>query len=554
MIFESLLEPRSWAWQSRHPSEGGVWWDDAESHTGLIVTEVTALANTAVYQAVQLIAGMMATVPKFTYRKDAAGNPKRAEGDPLYDLLRYQPNRETTAFSFTQAGYLNKLTGGNFYAEIERSPTGEPVALWQLPSWIVEPHRVYKRAGGGITTSFAAATPEDRNRGGEVWYEVQVESGKPVWLRADDVFHVPGLSFNGLKGFSPIRVAMESIAVGLAMQKSAAAIFGNKAEPGIVLERPETAPALTPAGERALLAAFEAAHRGVPRRGRTAVLQEGTKANAIKTNLRELQFAESLKHNVPESARIFNVSAYFLGHDGTQNTYSNVEGEWIRLTRQTLMPHAEAEQQEARRKLISEEDAASLFVEYEFKALLKGDSAARVNFIEKLLTLKVITPETAAQLENLPAPPKPEPAAPPPTVPTAAPPAPSSRFLIDRLGSVIQSSMQRVVTREVREIRREIERSTGDLARFLAWADAYYQRDLPDFLADVAGPAVGDSRADELAWAYAAAHRAQLRRSLEGHAEPDSALALLDTWTETAAAETARAECALIEGATKEAA
>lgn len=554
MIFESLLEPRSWAWQNRHPSEGGVWWDDAESQTGLIVTEVTALANTAVYQAVQLIAGMMAAVPKFTYRKDAEGNPERAEDHALYNLLRYQPNRETTAFSFTQAGYLNKLTGGNFYAEIERGPTGAPVALWQLPAWIVEPHRVYKRTGGGLTTSLGAATPEDRKRGGEVWYEVQVENGRPVWLRSDDVFHVPGLSFNGLKGFSPIRVAMESIAVGLAMQKSAAAIFGNKAEPGVVLERPETAPALTPAGERALVAAFEASHRGIRKRGRVAVLQEGTKATSIQTNLRELQFVESIKHNIPEVARIFNVPAYFLGHDGSQNTYSNVEGEWIRLTRQTLMPHAEGEQQEARRKLISEGEAASLFVEYEFKALLKGDSAARATFLEKMLTLGVMSTETAAKLENLPPPPekKPEPdAAPAPPVPPAAPP---SRMLLDRLEAVVRASMQRVVTREVREIRREIERSGGDLARFLAWTDTYYQRDLPDFLAEVAGPAVGDPRADELAWAYAAAHRAQLRRSLEGHAEPDPALALLDTWTETAAAETARAECALIEGGIKEAA
>lgn len=540
MIFESLLERRSWAWQSRHPSEGGVWWDDAESSTGLVVTEVTALGNTAVYQAVQMIAGLMAMLPVFTYRKGADGNPERADDHPLYPLLRYQPNAETTAYSFTQACYLNKLTGGNFYAEIERGPEGEPVALWQLPSWLVGPQRVYKRAGGGVTTTVKAATPESRKRGGEVWYEVQVENARPVWLPSDNVLHIPGLSFNGLKGFSPIRVAMESIAVGLAMQKSAAAIFGNSAEPGIVLERPDTAPPLTPAGERTLLAAFEAAHRGVRKRGRAAVLQEGTKANVITTNLRELQFAESIKHNIPEVARIFNLPAYFLGHDGSQNTYSNVEGEWIRLVRQTLMPHAESEQQEVRRKLIAEGEAATIYAEYEFKALLKGDSAARANFTRTMVELDVMSREEAARLENLPAPP--ERTRPPVSLPT--PPPNREAALLERLEASIRASMQRVVTREVREIRREVEKADGDLARFLTWADGFYQRELPDFLADVAGPSLGEDRAPELAWAYAASHRAELRRLMAGQGDPEAVVSLLNQWTEGAAGEAARAELA----------
>lgn len=571
MILEAFAQVRSWAFQNRHPSESGAWFDESESSTGLVVTEISALSNTAVYQAVQLIAGMMATIPLITYRRNADGNPERAQDHPLYRLLRHEPNPETTAFAFHQARLLNKLTGGNAYAEIERGPTGAPVALWQIPSWLVTPHRVYKRNGGGITTSLQAATPEDRSRGGEIWYEVNVGDAKPVWIPSRDMLHTPGLSFNGLKGFSPVRVAMESIAVGLAMQKSAAAVFGNASEPGGVIERPKEMAGMTPAGERVLLATFEQNHRGVGKRGRVALLQEGMTYKTVQTSLRELQFAESIKHNIPEVARIFNLPSYFLGHDGSQNTYSNVEGEWIRLTRQTLMPHAAADEQEIYRKLVSEAEADTVFAEFELKSLLKGDSAARASYLQTMIDLGVMTPGEAARLENLPPVPdeqggnkyRQKDAAP---KPPAAPPAASlttakaddgegdaadddrATRLAARLESALRATLQRVVTREVRELRRQIERPDASTASLIGWLDGFYQRELPDFLAELAAPAVGDARANALAWEWAARHRAELRGEI-ATGNPAAVLGRIDTWTETEATIVARAETARLAAA-----
>ena len=175
------------------------------------------------------------------------------------------------------------------------------------------------------------------------------------------------------------------------------------ATPSAVLERPTDAPALTPTGERNLIAAWESRHGGPKKAGRTAVLQEGTIYKAVEMiSPKELQYAESLRNQVPESARVLNISPYFLGHDGSQNTYSNVEGEWIRLQRQTLFPHTTAIEQEDMRKLIHEDEAAALYTKHDYKDLLRADSTVRGQMYRILREVGAIAPAEIARLEELP--------------------------------------------------------------------------------------------------------------------------------------------------------
>lgn len=570
MILETFLELRSLS--TYHPSDPGGWWSDTESATGIDVTPFSALANTPFHQGVTLISEMYATLPLFAYRLNSKGEAERDREGDLYHLLRYEPNPEASAFTHRSAQMLNKLLWGNAYAEIERDRTGRPIRLWHLPSWLVTPRRVYKRLGGGLTTSLKAATPEDRKRGGVVMYEVRDEQGaKPVWLGASDVWHVPGKSFNGLQGFSVLSVARESIAIGLAMQESAAAIYGNASQPGAVLERPEEAPPLSPVGERNLIAAWEAQHGGVKRTGRVAVLQEGTSYKPVVVSMRELQYAEALKGNVPEMARLLNISPYFLGHDGSQNTYTNVEGEWIRLSRQTLMPHTTADEQEVIRKLVFEEDAGKVWAEYEYKVLLRADSESRARYYQAIKGMGAMTAGEIARLEGLPPVPedqggndfRPTAAAPPPFQAQPTPPAPppppvepdaddeedeeeddrtaQAIDLVKRFRAVLVATLQRIVNREVKELRAAFKRFT-DPAELREALRLLYENDLPTFAAELTTPAL-DSRAADFARAYAKRHAAELEQRLAA-AKPEAVLKLLDAWSASAAAEEADRELA----------
>ena len=52
------------------------------------------------------------------------------------------------------------------------------------------------------------------------------------------MFHVPGLGFNGLVGFSPIAMMKNSLGTTLAVEKYGSAFFKNGAQPSGVLEHP----------------------------------------------------------------------------------------------------------------------------------------------------------------------------------------------------------------------------------------------------------------------------------------------------------------------------
>lgn len=570
MIFESLLELRD-AWHSRQPSEAGDWWGEDESATGLAVTPFSALSSTPFYQGVEFISSMIAVLPHNAYRRAGDTGAEKDRDSGLADLLRWQPNPEATAFTHVKAQIVNKLLWGDSFAEIERDGTWKPVALWHLPSWLVTPKRVYKRPGGGVTTNPLASTPEDRKRGGTILYEVNgCQGGRPAWLTPDQVFHVPGMGFNGLRGFSVLTFAKETIGIGLALQKSGASIFGNAATPSAVLERsPEAAP-MTPTGERNLIAAWESQHKGTKKTGRTAVLQEGTSYKPVTMmSMRDLQYADSLRNHVPEVARILNITPYFLGHDGSQNTYSNVEGEWIRLQRQTLFPHTTAIEQEAMRKLISIEDATSLYTEHEYKGLLKGDSAARGSFYRMLREVGSITPGEIARLENLPPVPddqggndfRPIPAAAPAIAPAIeggqaakkkTPPPPKEDLNDDELDDqartaryreglrgMLAAALQRAVTRETKTLR-QIVKASKDFEVIRTAVTTFFERELPDFLTEVTKPALGRGAAG-FARAFSARHLRELEaRSATG--APESVAALLDEWAATAANEAATTE------------
>lgn len=568
MILETLIgfrnlrrmlpEIRASVLPARHPSEPGAWWGAEPSATGLDVDEFSALANTPLYAGINLIAGTLSCLTPLVDTMRADGKFDRDETHWLWQILHEEPNPEITAEIFIYTQTINKLLYGDRYAEIERHPgDGQPRHLWHIRSSRVTPKRIFKRLGGGLTELAEEATPEDRRRGGELLYEVH-DGAATVWLTRLEMFHVPSFTLTGVRGNSLVTLHKETIAIGLALQSSAAAIFGNSSAPLVAIERPADAAPLMPEGVRARLAAWEASLRGVHRRGRATVLQEGEEAKTLDLKLNELQFIENLKHNVPEVARILNLDPFWLGHEGTNNTYANVEHRMLDLKQRTLLPHTKAEKAEIWRKLVPSTEAATIRVRHEFKELLEPDSQMRSIIQQRYLDMGVETIDSISRHEGAPGVPDAEggsvrwmggsrrpidqamAAAPTRAAPSESAAGRAAGLLRDRLGRSLEASLQRAVRREAREIRRAVEESApAGLDALLDRVDRLYERELPDFVAELASPALGED-AQTFARRYAVAHRAELRSRI-GDKDPSSVVNLIDRWLADAARnETAR--------------
>ncbi len=185
--------------------------------SGKTVTERTALQTTAVFACVKVISEAVASLPLHVYEESANGDKNRAVRHPLYNLLHLSPNKEMTAYTFIETALAHLLIYGNFYAQVIRDGRGYPAALYPLLPCNMAVDRV----------------------NGEIEYTYSTDSGQ-VKLTPWSVIHVPGLGFDGIIGYSPIALAKNSIGMAMATEEYGSSFFKNGANPGGVLEFPNT--------------------------------------------------------------------------------------------------------------------------------------------------------------------------------------------------------------------------------------------------------------------------------------------------------------------------
>ena len=321
--------------------------------SGVSVDEQTALRYGAVYCCVRVISEAIAVMPWHIMARQGTSR-SRLETHPADWLLHVAPSEEMTASTFRETLLSWALTWGNGYAEIERDGSLRPIALWP-----VEPDRVNPA----------------RDERGRLVYEISNGVTGKTTLPARDMFHLHGLGWNGLKGYSPIELARESIGLALATEKFGAAFFGNGATPGGVIEAPETFE-LSPDAKKIMLAEFDSIHKGAANAHKTAYLDGGMKYKALTVPPETAQFLETRQFQVLEICRWFKVPPHKLYELG-RATYNNVEQQQIEFLTETLVPWITRLEQEADAKLLGPYQRGRIYSKLKPEALLRGDLKSR---------------------------------------------------------------------------------------------------------------------------------------------------------------------------------
>ena len=324
-----------------------------DATVGLPVTNVDgAMGLPAVYACVRVLSETVASLPLITYQQKGDGSRERASSHGLYELLRYAPNPEMTAFEFEELRTQHVASRGNSYAEIEMSGTGRVTALWPL-----NPDRMEIW----------------RDAQGELLYIYTLPNGQRKRMAAWQIHHCRGLSSNGIVGYSPLRVAMVAVALGLATEEFGTRFFANGARSGAVLTHPKTLNDKTLAN---LKASWTDAHGGLENSHRLRILEEGMKLEMIGVPPEEAQFLETRKFQAEEIARIFRMPPHKIGLMD-RATFSNIEHQAIEFVTDTIRPWLIRYEQAMRRDLLGTTEAKTLYFEYLTDALLRGDTASR---------------------------------------------------------------------------------------------------------------------------------------------------------------------------------
>ncbi len=340
--------------------------------SGKTVNERTAMQTTGVYACVRILSETLASLPLHTFKHTDRGKEKARE-HRLYYLLHDEPNPEMTSFVFRETLMGHLLLWGNAYAQIIRDGRGNVLALYPL---------------------LPDKMTVDRTSTGELYYEYQKDTGSVV-LRADEVFHIPGLGFDGLVGHSPIAMAKNAIGMAIATEEYGAKFFANGANPGGVLEHPGIVK-----DPKRVRDSWNAVYQGSANAHRIAVLEEGMKFQPIGIPPEQAQFIATRKFQLNEIARIFRIPPHMIG-DLEKSSFSNIEQQSLEFVKYTLDPWVVRWEQAIQRALFSEDEKRQYFVRFNVDGLLRGDYLSRMNGYSIGVQNGFLSPNCVRELENM---------------------------------------------------------------------------------------------------------------------------------------------------------
>ena len=362
----ALSDPKSW---------DRVLWNLAGSQTesGENVTEYSALALSAVWNAVELISSTIAALP-LNLMQIKNGVAQIADNRRLYGVMHDRFNPYMTAKRGRECLTAHVLTWGNGYAEKVVNGYGEVIELWPIA-----PDRV---------------TPKMQD--GELVYEIRMPVGGPLTLSRDKILHILGPSFDGFTGYSRIAMARRAIGLGMAMETFGSRYFGKGTHPSAVISHPGQLK-----DPKSFREGISQVYGGLGESHLLMVLEEDMKINMIGYPPEDSQFLQSRQFQIPEIARWFNLPPHKL-KDLTKSSFNNIESEDASFIRDRLIPDIVDLEQAYGMQLLTDSDRGRFYFKHNLKGLLRADTAARTAFYTAMLDRGVFCIDDVLELEDMP--------------------------------------------------------------------------------------------------------------------------------------------------------
>ena len=356
---------------------GEFWFEPVSARTGsgMRVSPDSALRLAAVYACVRILAETMASLPLVVYQRRADGGKDKVTDHWLYRLMAKRPNRFQNPFEWREMLQGHLALRGNAFNQIITNPRGEIIEL--MP---IHPDRVK-----------IELLPS-----GEYRYRISDRSGTEVILPRGEVWHLRGLSSDGLMGMSPIELARENLGTALAAQGYGARFFANDAKPtGGWIEFPGSFK--DSEAKKVFRESYQQAQSG-SNRGKVLVLENGMKFHEVGVTNKDAQFLELRKFQITDVARLFRVPPHMIA-DLDRATFSNIEQQSLEFVMHTMTPWAERWEASIESELLLEGD--DIEIEFDFANLMRGDAASRSSYYQSGIQNGWLTRNEARIAENL---------------------------------------------------------------------------------------------------------------------------------------------------------
>lgn len=354
------------------------------SEAGQRVSVRTAMRIPVVFRCVSLISNSIGMLPLHLQDKDTKENQTE---HPLFKVLHRKPNPIQTAFDFRSNLQLRALTKGNGYAVIQRSRELRTGGVSKVVGLVpMDPDRVEIKQAVDWTLKYHYRRPD----------------GSEQVFAAEEVFHLRGLSEDGICGISPVFQAADSIGLAIAAEQALGRLYRNGSFVNGYLS---TSGRIGDDYLPTLRAQWESRFSGSENAGRTPILEEGLEYKGIGPNAKDSQSLETRKHQVEEILRVFGVPRPLAMVDET-SWGSGIDALGQFFVRYALGPWFEAWEQAAARSLLSESEQDRLEAKFNPGGLLRGSMKDQADYFAKALgaggTQPWMTPNEVRRVQDMP--------------------------------------------------------------------------------------------------------------------------------------------------------
>lgn len=328
----------------------------AATRAGVWISEETALHYSPFFAGVNAVSTDIAKLPLPVYERLDRGKRKATE-HPLYGVLHDEPNPQMPPIVLKRTVQAHAMTWGTGFCRIVWSNAGFVKELWPLRPDRMKPEIIH--TGPGTFTVN--------------WLYNDPVNGINTRFFPDEILPIGGLGYDGIRGYSIVAMARNSLGLGVAAETYGSQLFNNGARPGGALRHPKT---LSDGAQKRLRANWELLHRGLDRAQQVAILEEGLEWQDIGIPPEDAQFLETRKLQVTEATRWTRIPPHKIG-DLEHATFTNIEHQGLEYVIDTLGGWLVTWEQTTNMRCLVGPERQRFFVENIVDALLRGDIKSR---------------------------------------------------------------------------------------------------------------------------------------------------------------------------------
>lgn len=337
---------------------------------GETVTSSNAQKIAAVFSCVNIKANALSVIPIKTYLRTNAGKEEDFN-NPLYNLLRYEPNHSLTASLYKKMISQDFDLRGNHYSQIVRNGLGQVVALYPLISDKME------------------VTFDDKNKKVFKYNNQSVAANKILHL-----YDIPDAI--GLKGVSKIEYAKQTLMFAKNTAAHGNKLFQNSATPSGSFEM---AGSLDDVAFERLKQQLSDKYTGISNTGKPMLLEDGLTFKPMSISNSDSEWLESRKFNRQEIASIFGVPVAML-NDASNTAYGNLEQKYLEFYSGTIFPLTTILEEQFRLSLLLPQNKATTSIKFKYNTMLRVDTKTRADYYKTRFNVGSISPNEIRAYED----------------------------------------------------------------------------------------------------------------------------------------------------------